>query len=517
MPKTLNLNIFKLISVHLAPLIVIVLYFSAFIVFFDSFGVDSLPVTVLFTAYITWFHGKIAGLSSVIVFTSIHAALLYLAGKPSLSILFEKNPILYFGLATDVVLVFLVHYFKTVFNQLKDIQIKLETANLRTAESDRIKNAFMADLSHEIRNPLCSIIGYAELLKDDEMLTEQQRLSLEPILSNSNHLLGLINKVLDFSKIETETLTVENIEFNLSQIISEVISSYRFLASKKGLKFDYSMNGDFKDMFISDSLRLKQILINLVSNSIKFTSSGSVTIECHELAHGETHSDILFKVTDTGPGLTPEEINRIFKPYKQASSQTERTYGGTGLGLVIADRLVRLLGGSSIKVESAVAQNDAVKNTSFSFELKIKRGRRIEKPSAVSPEQVFAGETASKGEKHLKILVIEDNLFNLTLIKTILEARSYETIDAADGKSALNLALTKDPDLILLDIQIPELNGIEVARRIRESGRRMPIVSISGDGSADALNACLNAGMNGALVKPFKPDDIYNAIAMYVK
>ncbi|HOD41866.1 MAG TPA: hypothetical protein PKL57_15000, partial [Candidatus Wallbacteria bacterium] len=125
MPKTLNLNIFKLISVHLAPLIVIVLYFSAFIVFFDSFGVDSLPVTVLFTAYITWFHGKIAGLSSVIVFTSIHAALLYLAGKPSLSILFEKNPILYFGLATDVVLVFLVHYFKTVFNQLKEIKSKL--------------------------------------------------------------------------------------------------------------------------------------------------------------------------------------------------------------------------------------------------------------------------------------------------------------------------------------------------------------------------------------------------------
>ncbi|HOT76469.1 MAG TPA: response regulator [Candidatus Wallbacteria bacterium] len=501
----------------MAPLIIIVLYFFAFIVFFDSFGVDSLPVTVLFTAYITWFHGKTAGLSSIIVFTSTHTTLLYLFGKPSLSILFEKNPILYFGLATNIVLVFLVHYFKTVFNQLKEIKSKLEIANLRAAESDRIKNAFMADLSHEIRNPLCSIIGYAELLKDDELLTEQQRLSLEPILSNSTHLLALINKVLDFSKIETETLTVENIEFNLSQMVSEVISSYRFLASKKGLKFDYLMSGDFKEMFISDSLRIKQILINLVSNSIKFTSSGGVTIECKELARDDTHSDILFKVTDTGPGLTPEEITRIFKPYKQASSQTERTYGGIGLGLVIADRLVRLLGGSSIKVESAVSEGETIRKTSFSFEIKMKRGRKLEKTFAGSSEQALIQETASKSEKHLKILVIEDNLFNLTLIKTILEARSYETIDAADGKSALNLALTKDPDLILLDIQIPELNGIEVARRIRESGRQMPILSISGDGSADAVNSCLKAGMNGSIVKPFKPDDIYNAIATYVK
>jgi len=518
MPKSYYDKILSFIRFNFLPFTFIIAYYASFIPLFESFGTDSLPVTLLFTAYFTWFYGRAAGLASIVVFVSTHALLLYAAGKPSLYSYFNASPILYFGLLTDVVMVFMVHYFKYIHDQLNETKIKLELANARVEEADKLKNAFMADLSHEIRNPLCSIIGYADLIKDDEQFTERQREFLEPIIANSNHLLTLINKVLDFSKIENEILVIENSEFDLAGLIAEVAGSYRFLAERKGIYFDYKIDENFTNMFISDQLRLKQILINLVSNAIKFTETGGVSLGCSERSKSESYSVVLFKVSDTGPGLNPEEINRLFKPYKQASSITERNYGGTGLGLVIADRLVRLLGGSSIKVESGRGPGSASMQTSFSFELKLKTSRlpvkKVTDDAAPKTAQVYA---AQNNDKNLKILVVEDNLFNLTLLKAILEARSYEIIDAVDGKAGLDLAYSRNPDIILLDTQLPEISGIELARRLRESGFKMPIISISGDTSEAAAAECLSAGMNGRINKPFKPDDIYKIIEINMK
>lgn len=485
---------------------------------FNYFGADSMPVTLLFTAYITWFHGRAAGLASIAVFVSAHALLLYAAGKPSMYSYFNAKPMLYFGLFTDVVMVFLVYYFKFIYQQLNETKIKLEIANARAEEADKLKNAFMADLSHEIRNPLCSIIGYADLLKDDPQFTQRQREFLDPIRVNSNHLLTLINKVLDFSKIENEILVIENSEFDLAALISDVAGSYRFLAERKGIGFEYRTDENFSNLFISDQLRLKQILINLVSNAVKFTETGAVTLECSEISNSESRSAVLFKVSDTGPGLSPEEISRLFKPYKQASSITERNYGGTGLGLVIADRLVRLLGGSSIKVESGKVPGGASMQTTFSFELKLKTSRLpVEKAADGAAPKMDQAPAAQKNGKNLKILVVEDNLFNLTLLKAILEARSYEVMEAVDGRAGLDLARSQAPDIILLDTQLPEMSGIEMARRLRESGFKTPIISISGDASAAAAAECSNAGMNGRITKPFMPEDIYEIIEAYVK
>lgn len=518
MPKSYYNKILNFIRFNFLPLTFIVAYYASFIPLFESFGTDSMPVTLLFTAYFTWFYGRTAGLASIAVFVSAHALLLYAAGKPSLQSFFAENPMLYFGLATDVFMVFMVHYFKFIHDQLNETKSKLEIANARAEEADKLKNAFMADLSHEIRNPLCSIIGYADLIKDDEQFTERQREFLEPIIANSNHLLTLINKVLDFSKIENEILVIENSEFDLGGLIAEVAGSYRFLAERKGIYFDYKIDENFSNMFISDQLRLKQILINLVSNAIKFTEKGGVSLDCSERSKSESYSVVLFKVSDTGPGLNPEEMSRLFKPYKQASSITERNYGGTGLGLVIADRLVRLLGGSAIKVESGRGPGGVSMQTSFSFELKLKTSRlpvkKVSDDEAPKTVQVYA---AQKNDKNLKILVVEDNLFNLTLLKAILEARSYEIIDAVDGRVGLDLAYSRNPDIILLDTQLPEISGIEMARRLRESGFKMPIISISGDTSEAAAAECFNAGMNGRINKPFKPDDIYKMIEMNMK
>ncbi len=503
----------NLITRNTALIFIVALYFLVFHITFERLEHNLMPVTVLFTTYITWLYGRAYGLAGIAFFTAAHALLLFCTQKPSLTSLFDKHPILYFGVFTQIILVFLIDYFKRIYNQLKEIKNQLEIANTRAEEADKIKNAFMADLSHEIRNPLCSIIGYAELMKGDDDLSEQQRYMLDPILSNSQHLLMLINKVLDFSKIENENIHIENIEFDLSALIAEICSSIRFMASKKGLEFTHRLIGDFSNKVISDPLRLRQILINLISNSIKFTDTGGVTLECEVNSSGDNYSNIIFRVIDTGPGLDEAEINKLFKPYKQASSQTERNYGGTGLGLVIAARLVRLLGGASIKVES-------IKNsrTVFYFELKIKNGKPVE----IKKEQ--NGKSATKksfqpeniNDKKIKILIAEDNLFNLALIKNILEARSYDTIEATDGKIALQAALNDNPDLILLDVQIPEINGIEVARILCEAGRSTPIISITGDSSDTMTRDCLKAGMNGCIAKPFLPEEIYRIVERHL-
>ena len=513
MPILTVSNATKLKTRNTALIFIITLYFLVFHITFERLEHNLMPVTLLFTTYITWLYGRTYGLAGIAFFTAAHALLLFCTQKPSLTSLFDKYPILYFGVFTQIVLVFLIDYFKHIYNQLKEIKNQLEIANKRAEEADKIKNAFMADLSHEIRNPLCSIIGYAELMKDDDDLSEPQRYMLDPIISNSQHLLLLINKVLDFSKIENENIDIENIEFELSTLISEICSSIRFMAYKKGLEFNHKLIGNFNNMIISDPLRLRQILTNLISNSIKFTAAGNVTLECEINSGGDNYSIIIFRVIDTGPGLDEAEIKKLFKPYKQASSQTERNYGGTGLGLVIADRLVRLLGGASIKVES-------VKNsrTVFYFELKIKNGKPVDikKQPNGKAAIIKSFQPENKNEKHFKILIAEDNIFNLALIKNILEARAYQIIETADGKSALQAALNDNPDLILLDVQIPEINGFEVTRILREAGRNTPIISITGDNSEAMTRDCIKAGMNGCLSKPFLPEEIYRIVERHL-
>lgn len=480
------------------------LYLIIFTVTFDMLGHCLMPVSVLFTSYLAWLYGRTAGLAGIVFSTAAHAAMLFVSGKPSLAELFTRYPILYFGVLTQAALVFLADHVKFLYDEIEETKNRLEAATRRAEEADRIKSSFMADLSHEIRNPLCSIIGYAGLLKDDDSLDESQRYLIDPIYSNSSHLLTLINKVLDFSKIESEAVTVENSEFDPVELVRDVCSSNGFLASSKGLKLESRFSGKFDRKLISDPLRLKQVLINLISNAVKFTETGAVTVSCAELsARGET-AKVRFSVTDTGPGLSADEIARLFKPFKQASALTERTYGGTGLGLVIADRLVRLLGGTRIEVES-----EKGRGASFAFELNLRRGQETAEPASTAKSAI---PTPAATKRELKILVTEDNLFNLTLIKTILESRSYRTIEASDGRTALKLALAQDPDIIFLDLHIPGLSGIEVARKIREAGRAMPIISISGDSSAETLRGCLEAGMNGCVVKPFGPEDIYSAI-----
>ncbi len=267
-------------------------------------------------------------------------------------------------------------------------------------------------------------------------------------------------------------------------------------------------------MLISDPLRLKQILINLVSNAVKFTNTGSVTVECEKKEINGPYSTIVFSVIDTGPGISESEIKRLFKPYMQAKASTERIYGGTGLGLVISDRLVRLLGGESIKIKSAPGGP-----TIFSFEIKMKNGR-LKPVHHVRSQNFKSGQSPAKIKavtKSAKILIVEDNLFNLILFKNMLEARDYEVIDADDGCAALDAALTKDPDAILIDIQIPELNGIEVVKKLRTAGKTMPIISISGETSNVIINECLKAGMNDCLAKPFLPEDIYRIIKKHLK
>lgn len=473
---------------------------------FDLFGHNFMTFSLVLTTYFSWLYGYFYGILSIAASTLIHALILQAAGKTSLTVLFSQYPILYFGVLTQIIMVFLIHFFKTIYNQLKNAKTEIEIAKLRAENSDRAKAAFMADLSHEIRNPLCSIIGYAELLNEDTALTQTQKETLAPILSNANHILALTNKVLDFSKIENEQITIENSELNITSLIAEICSANRYIAIKKGLEFEQKLKGKFDNYLICDPLRLKQILINLINNAIKFTETGKVVIECEELSVEGSYSKILFKVSDTGKGLTSQEIDNIFKPYKQANSAIERKYGGTGLGLAIANKLVGLMSGEPIKVTSEIGQG-----TVFSFSVRLKKGAVMEKQSKAESKK---SDKCAEAQK-LKILVVEDNLFNITYIKTVLEAKGHEVMEATDGLKALGIALNNDVDFMLIDLQIPEINGIEVTKKLRAEQKTMPIICITGSLSNGVIEECTDAGMNGCLAKPFRPEEIYQIIEKF--
>jgi len=500
----------------------IVCVLSYFLLFTFSFGVighNLMPLVVLITTYTAWLYGRRAGIAGIIAIIAVHAAITQIFYARSIAAIFNSAPILYFGVLAQFLLVFLAQFFKNIYNRLEQTKTELEAAKKQIEEADHAKSVFMAELSHELRNPLSSISGYAYLMREDKTITEKQRERITAIIANTGHMLTLINQILDFSKIESERLEIESIEFDAKSLVAEVCSANRGLAIKKQLFFNEKLTGRFKNFLIGDPFRIKQVLINLISNAIKFTEKGGVEVECGETAIKKGLSRITFKISDTGSGIDEKTMRSLFKPYSQGDASTERKHGGTGLGLAIANRLVKLMDGGRIEVETTPGEGSV-----FSFSLTLKTGREAEKAIEKNAREIVEREIVK--EKHsssapphaadkLKILVAEDNLFNIKLIKTILENRSHEVVEAMDGNSALRSALEHSPDLIFLDIQLPDLNGMEVARKIREAGKTMPIFSITADSSDEATAECIRSGMTGTLSKPFSPEDFYKVTEKY--
>jgi CheY-like chemotaxis protein len=389
----------------------------------------------------------------------------------------------------------------------------LLAANELVERSLKVKEQFISNMSHEIRTPLNAVIGFNDLLSDTP-LNEEQTEYVEIIRTASGNLLALINNVLDLSKIESSNLSLENQPIDISKIVRDVMKILGPKATAKGIRVSTDIDEKIPLKVMGDELRLTQILLNLLGNAVKFTDTGSIDITCN-LAQGTDKKKeyISFSITDTGIGVEKDKQKSIFERFTQANSDTQRLYGGTGLGLNITRSLVDLYGGN-LKMKS-----EPGKGTTFNFILPFKKyveSKGLLLTQAIANDNVLSLNT----NRPIHILLAEDNMVNALLATKVLTMKGFTVVHVINGLQALDALQLQYFDVVLMDIQMPVMNGISAAGHIRALAGRLssiPIIAMTAHSLNGEMENCYKAGMNGYIAKPFKPNDLFNSIIESVK
>ena len=381
---------------------------------------------------------------------------------------------------------------------------KAETSTRMAEDAVKAKQQFLSNMSHEIRTPMNAIIGFTKVvLKTD--LSAKQKEYLQAIKMSGDALIVLINDILDLAKVDSGKMTFEKIPFKLSLSISAMLHLFETKIQEKNLVLVKDYDDRIPEVLIGDPVRLHQIILNLVSNAVKFTTIGTITVSIHLLSQDEEKVTIEFAVTDTGIGVKDERMDNIFENFQQATSGTSRLYGGTGLGLAIVKQLVEGQNGI-VKVESKVD-----KGSTFSFQLDFLKTKEL----AESETEIIEND---KTVKSIKVLVVEDIALNQLLMKTLLDDFGFERDIAANGKIAIEKLRVNKYDIVLMDLQMPEMDGFEATTYIRKKmNSNIPIVALTADVTTVDLARCKSVGMNDYIAKPVDERLLYSKIIGLVK
>jgi len=382
----------------------------------------------------------------------------------------------------------------------KLLELKLIDARERAEAASQAKSDFLANVSHEIRSPMNAVLGLTELALRQNP-PENMRKYLDKISSASHVLLGVINDLLDLSKIEAGKMELCPAPFDLKLVLDRVSDIYTAKSKEKGVGFSVDIKENAPNALFGDSLRLEQILINLVGNAVKFTTSGTVSIEVAGTPIGQGGTELTFSVRDTGIGMSAEQLVRVFNPFVQADTSTSRRFGGTGLGLSIVRNLVDMMGGK------LSARSEPGLGSTFEFTVQFEIGRT----AGATPD---GRKEDSSGLEGVRALIVDDNALNRELTLELLKMAGVESKAVSGGHEALDILEKEDFDVAFLDVQMPVMDGYELARAIREKhpGKPMLLLALTAHGMSGDKERCLQAGMDGYLTKPILPDVLFTTL-----
>ena len=390
---------------------------------------------------------------------------------------------------------------------------KYRRAKEEAERANELKSAFLANMSHEIRTPLSAMIGFADLLRKDNLTAEERLSCIEVLIKNGQQLSFITNDILDLSKVEAGHLRLEYLSTKPKQIAEDIISLFQVKAKEKNLNLKFIADKSTPEEVSSDPVRVRQVLTNLVSNAIKFTENGSVTIKSTTVKHSSGRKLIAFEVKDTGMGISPGAEKKLFEMFTQADTSTTRRFGGTGLGLALSRKLAKALGGNVILKSSISGLG-----STFLFTFDDCPERREVPCEVAEKKKEFTISALTDGGlllKNVRVLVVDDAPDNQLLIWHFLTKAGAQLDSAENGLDGYKKALNGNYDLVLMDVQMPLMDGYTATQKLREHGYRKPIIALTAHAMSEVRKKCLAAGYTDHLTKPINPKELISCIASY--